>query len=241
MAGSVHGDDPLSILRLLLDCALDATMSEYSSSANRTRLGLDVMVRLSQLFLLGVPGAEEPPIAGRTAIRMLKQYIAKEPLFDTASSRTGESFATAMGTTRVLRPRSDFLHGKILRWGTRMLQRLLALTEAESQRRKVMGTKFQILVSVAEHVDGPEDSGAVKKVVSSPAKRLASARCTPAHMNRTMRRWRSVGCLNQGWPARMCPLIPRGHLAMCSQPAASLFTLISSRRFSLDQSLTHLQ
>jgi len=33
-------------------------------------------------------------------------------------------------------------------------------------------------------------------------------------------------------PARKCPLIPRGHLSMCPQRAASLFTLTSSRRFT---------
>jgi hypothetical protein len=34
--------------------------------------------------------------------------------------------------------------------------------------------------------------------------------------------------------ARMCPLIPRGHLAMCPHPAASLITLTSSTRFRPD-------
>jgi hypothetical protein len=37
---------------------------------------------------------------------------------------------------------------------------------------------------------------------------------------------------HQGWPARMCPSIPRGHLSMCPHRAASLFTLASSRRLS---------
>src|ERR1700740_2612081 len=32
--------------------------------------------------------------------------------------------------------------------------------------------------------------------------------------------------------ARMCPRIPRGHLAMCPRPAASLITHTSSSRFS---------
>src|SRR6266436_5631918 len=36
---------------------------------------------------------------------------------------------------------------------------------------------------------------------------------------------------SQSPAARMCPLIPRGHLAMCPQPEASLFTPTSSRRF----------
>src|ERR1035438_3696573 len=34
--------------------------------------------------------------------------------------------------------------------------------------------------------------------------------------------------------ARKCPLIPRGHLAMCPQPAASLITHTSSTRFRPD-------
>src|ERR1700722_9502634 len=34
--------------------------------------------------------------------------------------------------------------------------------------------------------------------------------------------------------ARICPLIPRGHLAMCPHPAASLITLSSSTRFRPD-------
>jgi len=54
-----------------------------------------------RLFVLMMPVAEakEPPIAGRAAIRLLKQHMAKEPIPDTDSSRTEELFATAMGTT----------------------------------------------------------------------------------------------------------------------------------------------
>ena len=51
----------------------------------------------------------------RTAIRIFKQNLAKEPLFDAFFSRTEELFAAAMGTTREdLRMRSSFVHGKIL-------------------------------------------------------------------------------------------------------------------------------
>jgi len=47
-----------------------------------------------------VADAKEPPIAGRAAIRVLKQRMVKEPIFEAASSRTEEFPATAMGTTR---------------------------------------------------------------------------------------------------------------------------------------------
>jgi len=71
-----------------------------------------------QLFLvmMAMTEAKEPLIAGRAAIRVLKQHIAKEPIFGTASPRTEELFATAMGTTRDLSLRSGFVHGKILCW-----------------------------------------------------------------------------------------------------------------------------
>jgi hypothetical protein len=75
---------------------------------------------------MAVAGEKEPPIARRTAIRALKQHMAKKPIFDADSSRTEELFATAMGATRDLRLRSGFVHGKILCWGTPMLQRLAA-------------------------------------------------------------------------------------------------------------------
>src|SRR5260370_34177314 len=39
---------------------------------------------------------------------------------------------------------------------------------------------------------------------------------------------------SQSPPARKCPFIPRGHLSMCPERAASLFALISSRRFRPD-------
>src|SRR5580700_11610279 len=42
------------------------------------------------------------------------------------------------------------------------------------------------------------------------------------------------GLQSQSPPAPKCPLIPRGHLLMCPQRRASLFILISSRRFLPD-------
>jgi hypothetical protein len=72
-----------------------------------------------QLFLvmMAVAGAKEPPIAGRAAIRVLKQHMAKKPIFDANSSRTEELFAATMRTTRDMSLRSGFVHGKILCWG----------------------------------------------------------------------------------------------------------------------------
>jgi hypothetical protein len=50
--------------------------------------------------MMEVAGAKEPPIADRAAIRLLKQHMVKEPIFEAASSRTEELFAAAIGTTR---------------------------------------------------------------------------------------------------------------------------------------------
>jgi hypothetical protein len=67
--------------------------------------------------MMAVAGAKEATIAGRAAIRVLKQHMAPEPIFDADSSRTEELFAAAMGTTRDLSLRSGCVHGKILCWG----------------------------------------------------------------------------------------------------------------------------
>jgi hypothetical protein len=64
-----------------------------------------------------VAGAKEPRIAGRAAIRVLKQHIVKEPIFEAASSRSEELFTAAIGTTRDLRLGSSFVHKEILCWG----------------------------------------------------------------------------------------------------------------------------
>jgi hypothetical protein len=50
--------------------------------------------------MMAMVGAKEPPIAVRAAIRVLKQHMVKEPIFEAASSRTEEFPATAMGTIR---------------------------------------------------------------------------------------------------------------------------------------------
>ena len=57
-------------------------------------------------------GVKEPPIASRAAIRILRQHMVKEPIFEAASSRPVEFFATAMGTTRGLRLKGGFVHGE---------------------------------------------------------------------------------------------------------------------------------
>jgi hypothetical protein len=71
-----------------------------------------------QLFLvmMAVAGAKEASIAGRAAIRVLKQHMVQEPIFDADSSRTEELFAVAMGTTSDLSLRSGFVHWKVLCW-----------------------------------------------------------------------------------------------------------------------------
>jgi hypothetical protein len=81
-----------------------------------------------QLFsvMMTVAGEKEPPIAGRATIWVLKQYMVKQPIFEAASSRTEELFATAMGTTRDLSLRNGFDHGKILCWGASTLHRQAA-------------------------------------------------------------------------------------------------------------------
>jgi hypothetical protein len=72
-----------------------------------------------QLFLvmMAVASAKEPLIAGRAAIRVLKHHKVAEPIFDAASFRTKELFATAIWATGGLSVRSGFVHGKVLCWG----------------------------------------------------------------------------------------------------------------------------
>jgi hypothetical protein len=77
---------------------------------------LDVVVLMFSV-MMAVAGAKEPQIAGRAAIRVLKQHMVKEPIFEAASSRSKELFAAAIGTTRDLSLRSRFVHGKTLCWG----------------------------------------------------------------------------------------------------------------------------
>jgi hypothetical protein len=90
-----------------------------------------------QLFLvmMAVASAKEPPIAGRAAIRALKHHKVAEPIFDAASFRTKELFATAVRAPGGLSVGSSFLHGKSSA-GAFMLQRLAALIEAEAYDRQ---------------------------------------------------------------------------------------------------------
>ncbi len=77
---------------------------------------LGVVVQLF-LVMMAVASAKEPLIAGRAAIRVLKHHKVAEPIFDAASFRTKELFATAIRATGGLSVRSGFVHGKILCWG----------------------------------------------------------------------------------------------------------------------------
>jgi len=62
---------------------------------------------------MAVAEAKEPRIAGRAAIRVLKQQVVKEPIFEAAFSRMEEFFATATGTSRDTSSlRSGFVHGE---------------------------------------------------------------------------------------------------------------------------------
>ena len=90
-----------------------------------------------QLFLvmMAVAGAEEATIAGHAAIRVLKHHKVAEPVFDAASFRTKELFATAVRAPGGLSVGSSFLHGKSSA-GASMLQRLAALIEAEAYDRQ---------------------------------------------------------------------------------------------------------
>ena len=117
--------DRHSVLAKPLTCPTGKWRTMACSGAYRTRTILGVVVQLF-LVMMAVVREIEPPIARRTAIRALNQHMAKKPIFDADSSRTEELFATAMGATRDLRLRSGFVHGKILCWGTPMLQRLAA-------------------------------------------------------------------------------------------------------------------
>jgi hypothetical protein len=105
-------------------------------------LGLSVVVQLF-LVMMAVAEAKEPPIAGRAAIRVLKQHIPMEPIFDAASSRTEKLFATAMGTLSDWSLRSGFVHGKILYRRIPMLQHLAALIRylyVSESRREILST-----------------------------------------------------------------------------------------------------
>ena len=58
------------------------------------------MVVLVFSLMMAVVGAKESQIAGRAAIRVLKQHMVKEPRFEAAPSRSKELFAATIGTTK---------------------------------------------------------------------------------------------------------------------------------------------
>jgi hypothetical protein len=80
---------------------------------------------------MAVASAKEPPIAGRTAIRILEHHEVPEPVLDATSSRPEALFAAAIRTARGLSARGGLLHGKSFGAGF-MLQRLAALVEVEA-------------------------------------------------------------------------------------------------------------
>ena len=87
------------------------TAESIHRASQLSRFALPVVMDFT--VTMAMAGKKEPPIARRTAIRILKKHTAKEPFFDAFSSRTEESFTTTIGTTRDLRLRSGFLHWDI--------------------------------------------------------------------------------------------------------------------------------
>jgi len=110
---------------------------------NRARLlRLGVVVHLPPA-VNAVAGEKEPPIAGRTAIWVLKQHMVKEPIFEAASSRTEELFAAAMGTTTHVNLRRDFAHRKHLCWGNLYITAARSLIGSASSASKEWGDGCQ--------------------------------------------------------------------------------------------------
>jgi len=62
--------------------------------------GLDTVVLV--FCVMAETGVKGPPIAIRAAIRLLKQQMAKDPIFEAFSSRSEELFAATIGTTWAL-------------------------------------------------------------------------------------------------------------------------------------------
>jgi hypothetical protein len=79
-------------------------------------VSLDVVVLVFPV-MMAVARAKEPSIAGRAAIRVLKQHMVKEPMFEAAPSLSEELFLAAIGTIRDLSLRSGFVRGEFLCWG----------------------------------------------------------------------------------------------------------------------------
>jgi hypothetical protein len=59
--------------------------------------GLDVVVLVFPV--MAETAVKEPLVASRAAIRLLKQQMAKDPIFEAVSSRPEKLFAATMGTT----------------------------------------------------------------------------------------------------------------------------------------------
>src|SRR5215469_9316832 len=96
-------------MRNIRPCPLDRYIGCHSKSCLRT---LGAAVHLFPV-VMDVAESKEPRITGRTAIRVLKQHMVKEPIYEAAFSRMEEFFATALGTTRDSSSlRNGFVHGE---------------------------------------------------------------------------------------------------------------------------------
>lgn len=92
-------------------CAIDWNPHLQQARVRRARSILGVVMQVF-LMMMAVTGAKEPPIANRTAIRVLRKQNVTEPIFGAGSSGTGKLFATAIGASGRLSMRSGFIHGK---------------------------------------------------------------------------------------------------------------------------------
>jgi hypothetical protein len=61
-----------------------------------------VVVQVLPVMMMTVASAKKPPIAGRTAISVLKQHMVKHPIFEAPNSRSEELFAAAIGTAKTI-------------------------------------------------------------------------------------------------------------------------------------------
>jgi hypothetical protein len=94
------------------DCyAIDWNPHLQQARVRRARSILGVVMQVL-LMMMAVTGAKEPPIANRTAIRVLRKQNVTEPIFGAGSSGTGKLFATAIGASGRFGMRSGFVHGK---------------------------------------------------------------------------------------------------------------------------------
>jgi hypothetical protein len=73
-------------------------MATYPLNLGGRAWGLDMVMLVFPV--MAETGVKEPFVASRAAIRLLKQHMAKNPIFEADSSRMEELFAATIGTTR---------------------------------------------------------------------------------------------------------------------------------------------